>query len=167
MPFSKTTTRAFAASVALVAAGATVAGAAVFHLPILGFGSTAVASATVTPTTAHHARVAPRHKVKVKPRVIVKIRYVDDIVHRPAPAPAPAPAPVYTQPPAAAPSVALVSAPIPAAASPATIAPPPVARTSTTTAAPHTDDGHVEPADHEDGAPPTAGSATALQTVDR
>ena len=39
VPFTKTTIRAFAASIAFVAAGATLAGAAVFHLPVLGFGS--------------------------------------------------------------------------------------------------------------------------------
>src|SRR4051794_10594294 len=36
---NRTTTRALAASVAMVAAGGTVAGAAVFHIPVLGFGA--------------------------------------------------------------------------------------------------------------------------------
>jgi hypothetical protein len=106
VPLSKTTTRAIAASIALVAAGATVAGAAVFHLPMFGFGPTATAGADAAPA---RPPVAPAHKVR--PRVIVRTRYVDDIVHRPAPRasrapsgappsapPAAAPAPNATQP---------------------------------------------------------------------
>lgn len=79
MLLDKTTTRAFAASIALVLAGAVVAGAAVFHLPILGFGSAGAESTVPHPspsTTAHG----------VQPRVIVRTKYVDDVVHRPAPA---------------------------------------------------------------------------------
>jgi hypothetical protein len=80
MPLTKTTTRAFAASIAFVAAGATVAGAAVFHLPVLGFGP---ASAATRPLPGRRAvAVEPR---KTEPVKIVRTRYVDDVVHRPAP----------------------------------------------------------------------------------
>ena len=87
MPFTKTTARAFAASIAFVVAGATLAGAAVFHLPVLGFSS---ASASAAPAPVR--KVLATHKVA--PRKIVRIRYVDDVVHRPAPVSAYAAAPV-------------------------------------------------------------------------
>ena len=77
MPLTKSTIRALAASIALVAAGATVAAAAVFQLPILGFAQ-AHASAAVSPGGTH---VVTRPAAPVK---IVRTRYVYDIVHRPA-----------------------------------------------------------------------------------
>jgi hypothetical protein len=83
MPLKTSTTRALAASLAFVAAGATVAGAAVFHLPVLGFGRAPSAHAAV-PVTPVAAR-------KVVPRKVVRTRIVTDIVHRPAP-PSAAPA---------------------------------------------------------------------------
>ncbi|HEY5011369.1 MAG TPA: hypothetical protein VIK61_01525, partial [Acidimicrobiia bacterium] len=79
MPLNRTTTRALAASVALVAAGGTVAGAAVFHIPVLGFGASN-AGATAT-QFAQVAAVRPRAATKVMPRRVVKTRYVDQIVH--------------------------------------------------------------------------------------
>jgi hypothetical protein len=94
VPLTKTTIRALAASVAFVAAGATFAAAAVYHLPVLGFSSASVASAA--PSAASQRRAVPR---QVAPRKIVRIRYVDVVVHRPAPpaanATAPAIAPTY------------------------------------------------------------------------
>lgn len=80
MRFTKSTTRALAASVAFVAAGATVAGAAVFQLPILGFGRADLASATASPAGSRPALPVVRPPAKAE--VIVKSRYVDDIVHR-------------------------------------------------------------------------------------
>jgi hypothetical protein len=80
VPLTKTTIRALAASIAFIAAGATLAGAAVFHLPVLGFHSASVASAT--PPSTPRALTAHR---KIAPRKIVRIRYVDIVVHRPAP----------------------------------------------------------------------------------
>lgn len=81
MQLTKTTTRALAVSAALVVSAGSIAGAAVFHLPILGLDRTSVASAEST--TARPAAVVHR---AVKPRRIVKTRYVNDIVHIPAPA---------------------------------------------------------------------------------
>ncbi|HTL87658.1 MAG TPA: hypothetical protein VL856_20915 [Acidimicrobiia bacterium] len=80
MPLTQTTTRALAASIAVVAAGATIAGAAVFHLPVFGFGSTSAANAATAPV-----RSAPTTTNAVAPIKVVRTRYVDDIVHRPAP----------------------------------------------------------------------------------
>lgn len=134
MPFTKTTTRALAASVALVAAGATVAAAAVFQLPILGFGRATVASASAVPVRAVVVRQ------RVKPKVIVKIRYVDDIVHRPAPVGTDAMrSSQATTPPSA--NVAYVSTPMPAPAVPTTIASRPAAL-SAPTKTPSTEDGY-------------------------
>jgi hypothetical protein len=81
VPLSKTTTRAFAASIAFVAAGATVAGAAVLHLPVLGFGPAPAA----TPTPLAVRRVLAVEPEKVAPVKIVRTRYVDDVVRRPTP----------------------------------------------------------------------------------
>jgi hypothetical protein len=78
--FTKTTARALAAAIAFVIAGGTVAGAAVFHLPILGFGPAPVARTTVAPLTTPTTR-------KVQPRVVERTRFVDEVVHRPAPRP--------------------------------------------------------------------------------
>ncbi len=80
VPLNKTTTRALAASIAFVAAGTTVAGVAVFHLPVLGFGRAAAASAATAPVRSGHTVIR-----KVAPIKVVRTRYVDDIVHRPAP----------------------------------------------------------------------------------
>src|SRR5690242_2064464 len=81
MTLTKTTTRALAASIAIVSAGATLAGAAVFHLPVLGFRSAAAAG-----ESSVHRYVQPVHRHTVRPIVVVRTRYVDDVVHRPAPA---------------------------------------------------------------------------------
>jgi hypothetical protein len=81
MTLTKTTTRALAASVAIVSAGAMLAGAAVFHLPVLGFHSVAAAS---EPQAHGYEHPVARHAVR--PIAVVRVRYVDDIVHRPAPA---------------------------------------------------------------------------------
>jgi hypothetical protein len=154
VPFTKTTTRALAASVALVAAGATVAGAAVFQLPILGFGRANVASATTTAARPKPALVVR----KVKPKVVVKTRYVVDIVHRRAPARAAnmQAAPVYASTASAPPPTAYVQAPAVtvAAPAPAAIAPP---RTSSPTTAAWSEDGS-DGVEH--GGPPTAGHST-------
>jgi hypothetical protein len=63
----------------MVAAGGTVASAAVFHLPVLGFGvSNAAASSSPAARVATVHPQAPR----AVPRRVVKTRFVDDIVHR-------------------------------------------------------------------------------------
>lgn len=141
MTFSKTTVRAFAASVALVAAGGTVAGAAVFHWPILGFGRESVASASDVTRSAVRT-VAAR---KPSPRVIVKTRYVDDVVHRRAPSPAYAPTPPATA------AVAVV-APAAAVTSTSSSTPTTLAPSSTTvppTTVPYVDDEGHDRGDHE------------------
>jgi hypothetical protein len=81
VPLTKTTTRAFAASLAMVAAGGTIAGAAVFHLPILGING-AAASTNVAPHTAQAAAAAPKTAHR---KVVVKTRVANVIVHVPAP----------------------------------------------------------------------------------
>ena len=126
MPFNKTTARAFAASIAFVIAGATLAGAAVFHLPVLGFSS-ASASAARAPVR----KVLAAHKVT--PRRVVRIRYVDDVVHRPAPVSSyPArPVAVSYQPPPAPPVVPVLAAAAPPT-SPTTAAAAPQRPASTT-----------------------------------
>jgi hypothetical protein len=87
VPFTKTTAQAFAAAIAFVVAGAALAGAAVFHLPVLGFSSP---SASAAPAPVR--KVLAAHKVA--PRRTVRTRYVDDVVHRPAPVSAYPAAPV-------------------------------------------------------------------------
>ena len=79
MHLNRTTTRALAASVALVAAGGTVAGAAVFHIPVLGFGAV---NAGATGQVAQVANVASEKPIA--PRRVVKTRFVDQIVHHQA-----------------------------------------------------------------------------------
>ncbi len=142
MSFTKTTTRALAASIAIVAAGATVAAAAVFQLPILGFGSPAVASASATPVKPT-TTVAPR---KVVPRIIVKTRYVDDIVHRRAVASARVPAPSYTPLASTVRSATTLTAPAPRTSTvpAAAVAPVRMPTTTTTASATWTDDAHGE-----------------------
>jgi hypothetical protein len=103
--------RALAASIAIVASGATFAGAAVFHLPVLGFGRTGVASAAAPATTA--ATIAKPRVHKVRPKVIVKTKIVTDIVHRPAPVSAAVHAGWTSAPTVAAP--ATLPVPVPAA----------------------------------------------------
>jgi hypothetical protein len=126
MFFTKTKTRALAASVAFVAAGATVAGAAVFQLPILGFGRAQVASATATPVDAKPAVTVVRRKIE--PKVVVRTRYVTDIVHRRAQA-------RTESMPAAAPTAGFVASPhVPAMATSTTIVPSFSTSTSPTTA---------------------------------
>ena len=78
MPLNRTTTRALAASVALVAAGGTVAGAAVFHIPVLGFGASNAGAAATQFVQASAVRTSA---TKALPRRVVKTRYVDQIVH--------------------------------------------------------------------------------------
>ena len=78
MPLNRTTTRALAASVALVAAGGTVAGAAVFHLPILGFGAANAGASSAVVRTVADVRPA----AKIAPIRVVRTRYVDQIVHQ-------------------------------------------------------------------------------------
>jgi hypothetical protein len=148
VPFTKTTTRALAASVALVAAGATVAAAAVFELPILGFGRATVASASAVP-----ARAVAVHR-RVKPKVIVKVRYVDDVVHRPAPVGTDTGSVLMTASPPA--TVTFVSAPVPTPVVPTTIASRPAMLTPPTKA-PSTEDGHDA---HENDAPSLTGHRT-------
>jgi hypothetical protein len=149
VPFTKTTTRALAASIALVAAGATVAAAAVFQLPILGFGHATVASASAVP-----ARVVVVRR-RVEPKVIVKVRYVDDIVHRRAPVETNAIG--SSQMTAFQPEpVASVSAPMPTPAVPTTIARGP-AMLRAPTKAPPTEDGYDA---HKDDGPSPTGHST-------
>jgi hypothetical protein len=133
VPFSTTTTRAIAASAAIIAASGTVAGAAVFHVPILGFGRAEIAAATVEPPTNRTPARAPMHSSS---RVIVKTRYVDDIVHRRGR--------IYAAPtlPTSAPVVAPAGAP--SATSPtSTAATTSTTATTTSTSVPRReDDGH-------------------------
>jgi hypothetical protein len=86
MALKRSTARAVAASFAIVVAGATFAGAAVFHLPILGFKSR-------SPVNGVEQRFERPGIVRAQKRVVVRTRYVDVVVHRPS-------APV-AQPPAA------------------------------------------------------------------
>jgi hypothetical protein len=157
---TKTTTRAIAFSIALVAAGATVAGAAVFQLPILGFGR-AAAGATAAPA---RRPVAPH---KIRPNVIVKTRIVDDIVHRPAPtraygAPASTPSPAPMVAVSAANSTA-VTAPT----SPAVISGVPSASAGVRVGG-RLDDGHER--EHEDapgGSGQVANTHAEISVVDQ
>jgi hypothetical protein len=148
VPFTKTTTRALAASIALVAAGATVAAAAVFQLPILGFGHASIAAASAVPARAVVQR-------SVEPKVIVKVRYVDDIVHRRAPASTNA---LRSSQKTAFPPqpIASVSAPMPTTAVPTTIARGPAMLTAPTKVPP-TEDAHDA---HEDDGPSLTGHST-------
>ncbi len=93
MPLTKTTIRALAASTAFVAAGVTLAGAAIFHVPVLGFSRASAATRSAAPPV--DAAVAVRRRT-VAPVKIVRTRYVDDIVHRPAPVGASRPAVTIT-----------------------------------------------------------------------
>jgi hypothetical protein len=160
--FTKSTTRALAASVAFVAAGATVAGAAAFQLPSLGFGRANVASAAATPGHAKPAVASVRRKVE--PKVIVKTRYVTDIVHRRAPARAyttsAAPAPAAPVAPVAVAPASRTFVPAPAIAPSTTIAPSSSTTTSPTTA--WTEDG---PDSHDHGTAPATGHSTDTAPV--
>ncbi len=103
MQLTKTTTRAFAASLAMVAAGGTIAGAAVFHLPILGING-AAASANTASHKADPAVAAAHNKAHRK--VVVKTRFADVVVHVPAPSSGTvAAAADVTAPPAPAPTM--------------------------------------------------------------
>jgi hypothetical protein len=132
VPLNRTTIRALAASVAMLAAGGTVAAAAVFHIPVLGFGA---ASAGASANRIEQA-AAVRPAKPVAPIRVVKTRYVDQIVHHQMAAPA---AFAPTAPPATA-----APAPMAARATAVTTAPvtaPPVTQPP---AAPYPggDDGH-------------------------
>ena len=167
MQLTKTTTRAFAASLALVAAGGTIAGAAVFHLPILGLGRADAASAKVAPTAPKAAPVA--HKAHRK--VIVKTRYADVIVHVPAPSVSGA-AGALSAPPSAARS--LQSVPSSAPYNPGPRVSEPVFTTTTTsgsttpTVGSYHDDGeHGDSHESQDApeAPEHQGATTTTTTV--
>ena len=110
MSLNRTTVRALAASVAMFTAGGTVAAAAVFHLPVLGFGA-----AGVRAPTAQVERVAAVHAQPVAPIRVVKTRVVNEIVHHHA-------------------AAASMSAPVASAALPGAAAPGSVSSTSATTA---------------------------------
>ncbi len=160
MSLTTTSVRALAASIAIVASGATFAGAAVFHLPILGFGRTGVASAAAPATTA--ATIAKPLAHKVRPKVIVKTRVVTDIVHRPAPVPAVADA-AWTPPATTAAPPITLPTPVPVQT-----AAPVVTSSSTAPAWSESEvtDGHHHDSEHdaeETGAAP----ATTSPTVDR
>src|SRR5689334_3733714 len=77
---SRATITALAASVVLVAVTGTLAAAAVFQLPILGFGTARAA----TPVERVELAATPPAR-RVMPRRVVKVRVVTDVVHRPAP----------------------------------------------------------------------------------
>jgi hypothetical protein len=130
VPFNRTTIRALAASMAMLTAGGTVAAAAVFHLPVLGFEA-AGASAS-----QGHLEAAVVDTAKpVAPRRVVKTRIVTEIVHHHAAASAAAAptgvaAPASVAPPA---SAASSGAMVPTAPP---VAQPPVAP------APGSGDGH-------------------------
>jgi hypothetical protein len=97
VPLSTTTTRALAASLALVAAGATFAGTAAFHLPVLGFTQPARAA-----LAAREPRPVQVRRLRPKPVRVVRTRVVTDVVHRPAPTPVSAPVAVVSPVPVAA-----------------------------------------------------------------
>lgn len=89
MQLNRTTTRALAASVALVAAGGTLAGAAVFHIPVLGFGA---ANAGATARQIERVASVDTTAKRVAPIRVVKTRFIDQFVHHRAAAAAAAPA---------------------------------------------------------------------------
>jgi hypothetical protein len=165
MPVSRSTSRAIAASVALVIAGGTLAGAAVFHLPILGFGKGATANAAETRAAQPvEKRVVVRSP---KPRVVLRTRYVNVVVHRRAARPlqpsigsvgsvgsvgwVPA---SYAPPLATAPATTRPTAP---ARTPAYTAPAPTTVTTIPAVTPER-----EPED--DSAPPSSGVSTTTTT---
>jgi hypothetical protein len=135
MTLTKTTTRALAASIAIVSAGATLAGAAVFHLPVLGFRSAAASESS----THRYEQPIARHAVR--PIAVVRVRYVEDIVHRPAPASS------YSAPRGVAPNSAARPAAI--LASPARQSGPVVARQTASPAATHYGEAEHEPIGHD------------------
>ena len=150
---TKTTAQAFAASIAFIVAGAVVAGAAVFHLPVLGFSapSASAAPAPVRKVLATH---------KVTPRRIVRIRYVDDVVHRPAPVSAYPAAPVavtYQSPPVA----PVVAAPVAATSRTATAAAPRYPARAT-----YREDSQPDREAGDHAPPGRYGSTSATATVD-
>lgn len=150
MSLNRTTIRALAASVAMFTAGGTVAAAAVFHLPVLGFDAAGASS-----PTAQVEPVATVHAKPVVPLRVVKTRVVTEIVHHHAAAASmPAPAAPFAVPAPAA-SVSSTSG---------TTAPSaPVAQqpTSPTGGGYETDDGHEDGHDghggSEDVPSPTTG----------
>ncbi len=166
MPFTQTTVRALAASAVLVAAGGTVAGAAVLHAPILGFGRAEAASANAAPASATPG--VPGVERKVRPRVVVKTRYADEIVHRPAassyarPASAPSSAQeVWSSAPSE--TAPTTTSPTTASSPTTTMAPPVV----TTTTAPTTwvDDDHGSEAvdgSETDSTTPGSGASSSV-----
>jgi hypothetical protein len=109
---NRTTVRALAASVAMFTAGGTVAAAAVFHLPVLGFDAAAVRA-----PTAQVERVASVHTQPVAPIRVVKTRVVNEIVHHHAVA-ASMPAPIAS-------AAVRVAAPGSVSSTSPTTAPPP------------------------------------------
>ncbi len=135
MTRTPTTIRALAASVVMVAAAGTIAAAATFHLPVLGFGSAGAALAE-PPSAA--IRTAPRH---VEPIRVDRTRVVTSVVHRPSPTVAYAPT-VHTYAPQS------VRAAAPRAVAADTAAPLPTAAPPVAASAPrdghdrHDDEGH-------------------------
>jgi hypothetical protein len=147
--FTKTTTRAFAASLAMVAAGGTIAGAAVFHLPILGLGRADVASADATSTAPK--RVVHAVPKKAHRKVVVKTRYADVIVHVPAPSSGGSGGAAAIPAPSAAPTLQ------PASSEPVDSVPEvtePEETTTTSVSTPSTVGEHDDEGEHEDDGEP-------------
>jgi hypothetical protein len=158
MALKRSTARAVAASFAIVIAGGTFAGAAVFHLPILGFGRG-------LPVGAVAQRFEPAAIVRApKCRVVVRTRDVDVVVHRPS---APVPPPISSTVPIAAtgPVGSTYETTTPARLAPGTTAP---ARTSTGAPVPTTastipvlePDPEPEHEPTDDVPPPSSGTTT-------
>jgi hypothetical protein len=161
MALKRSTARAVAASFAIVVVGGTFAGAAVFHLPILGFRSG-------SPARAVEQRFERPGIVRAsKRRVVVRTRIVDVVVHRPS-------APVAAPPIASTSSItgagpvgtSYDTTTVPAPVNPSTTEPTristtvPVATTATTTP--------VVAREHEptDVVPPSSGSTTTSTEPD-
>jgi hypothetical protein len=140
VPLNRTTVRALAASVAMFTAGGTVAAAAVFHLPVLGFDA---AGASASPRHLEQAAVIHARAHAVTPVRVVKTRVVTEIVHHHA---------VAASTSAHAAPVA-VAAPAPASVIPTgntvPMTSPPVAQPPTGPT--HGDDGHEADDTHETG----------------
>ncbi len=165
MPFTQTTIRALAASAVLVAAGGTVAGAAVLHAPILGFGRAEAASANAAPSSATPG--VPGVERKVRPVVVVKTRYEDEIVHRPAASSyaraASAPSSAQEVSPASPETAPSTTSPTTASSPTTTMAPPVVTTTTTPTTWVDDDHGRETVDSHEtDATTPGSGSSSSV-----
>jgi hypothetical protein len=145
----------------MVAAGATVAGAAAFQLPILGFGRAAAGAVPAPADRAAPSRHAAAVRAKVRPKVVVKIRYADEIVHRRVAAVTTASAPTAPGPATTAPTTTAPTTTAPTITAPTTSTTSTTESTTTTTSTSTTSttiagsgDDQAEPGDGHDTEPP-------------